>query len=135
MYDNIDFRLGVEVAGGVNLLRETPHYFNVTGEHYFDGGTVISGDLNGYKISVSERGVNIKDGSLCKYHLGDNFQTLGRGDTERAIERLSDTLHLPVSEAKVTRLDVAQNFIMNHPPMVYMNHLGELKYSKRAMCA
>lgn len=135
MYDNIDFRLGVEAARGVDLLRDTPRYFNVTGEHYFDGGTVISGGLDGYKISVSERGVNIKDGSLCKYYLGDNFQTLGRGDTKRAIERLSDTLHLPISEAKVTRLDVAQNFIMNHPPTVYMNHLGELKYSKRAMCA
>ena len=75
--------------------------------------------------------MKIKDGSLCKWYLGDNFQTMGRGDTQRAIEKLSDTLHVPMSKATVTRLDIAQNFITKHPPEVYLSHLGILKYATR----
>jgi len=69
---------------------------------------------------------------LCKYHLGDNFQTLGRSDTKRAIEQLSDTLHLPIDKAQVTKLDIAQNFIVKQPLEVYYNHFGELKHANRA---
>ncbi|KAA6321755.1 hypothetical protein EZS27_028636, partial [termite gut metagenome] len=135
MYDNVDFKLRKDKVGGVDFLRETPLYFDVTGEHYFENGKAVSGSLNGYKITVTENGVNIRDGSLCKYHLGDNFQTLGRSDTQRAIEKLSDTLHLPINEATVTRLDIAQNFIVKHPLSVYLNHLGELRHGKRSICA
>jgi hypothetical protein len=113
-------------------LSETPYYFDVTGDHDFNGDRVITGTLDNFRISVSSRGVNIKDGSLCKWYLGDNFQTLHRGDVQRAIEKLSDTLHLPIDKATVSRLDIAQNFIVKNPVEVYYNHLGELKYSKRS---
>ena len=36
-----------------------------------------------------------------------------------------------MSKATVTRLDIAQNFITRHPPEVYINHLGILKYATR----
>jgi hypothetical protein len=78
-------------------------------------------------------GVSIKDGSICKWFLGDNLQTMGRGDTQRAIEKLSDTLHLPVERAKVTRIDIAQNLMMRYPVDVYLHHLGELKSSTRLL--
>ena len=131
MYDNLDFKLKQDEMGRVDFLNETTRYINVTGEHTFENGTVISGNLNGYKVSVSENGVNLTDGSLCKYYLGDNFQTLGRGDTKRAIEQLSDTLHLHINKATVTRIDVAQNFIVRQPIENYFNHLGELAHYKR----
>lgn len=131
MYDNLDFKIRKWDTGSVDFLSETPCYFDVTGEHLFEGGTVITGNLDGYKITVSENGVNLTDGSLCKYYLGDNFQTLGRGDTEKAIEKLSDTLHLHVGKATVSRIDLAQNFIVKQPIENYFNHLGELPYYKR----
>ena len=56
---------------------------------------------------------------------------MGRGDTQRAIEKLSDALHVPVGKATVTRLDIAQNFITRHPPEVYFDHLGALRYATR----
>ena len=56
---------------------------------------------------------------------------MGRKDTQRAIEKLSDTLHLPMSKATVTRIDVAQNIIVKHPVKVYLNHLGVLNYATR----
>ena len=115
----------------MDFLAETPCFLENVGEHYYNGEVVITGSLNGLKISLNKYQMKIKDGSLCKWYLGDNFQTMGRGDTQRAIEKLSDTLHVPMSKATVTRLDIAQNFITRYPPEVYLNHLGILRYATR----
>jgi len=121
MYDNIDFKLKIDTVSGIDFLRETPRYLDkITGEHNFESGRVVSGILgdinsNHFKVTVSSRGVNIKDGSLCKFHLGDNFKTLSRSETQKAIEQLSDTLHLPIEKACVSRIDIAQNFIVQNP--------------------
>jgi hypothetical protein len=131
MYDTVNLRLLQTDAGKVDFLSETPCYLEKIGEHFYNGDTFITGDLNGLKVSINRSQIKIKDGSLCKWYLGDNFQTMGRGDTERAIEALSDILHLPMSKAMVTRLDIAQNMIVKHPPNVYLNHLGNLRYTKR----
>lgn len=120
MYDTVNFRLLQREAGGVDFLAEMPCFLENIGEHYYNGETVITGSLNGLKISLNRYQMKIKDSSLCKWYLGDNFQTMGRGDTQRAIEKLSDTLHVSMSKATVTRLDIAQNFITKHPPPRYI---------------
>jgi hypothetical protein len=130
MYDNIDIKVRGE-AGKVDFLSETTNYFLVTGEHNYKGNVVITGELANFKVSVSVGGVNLTDGSICKYYLGDNFKTLGRGDTKKAIEKLSDTLHLPIDKARISRIDFAQNFIVRQPIENYFNHFGELPYYKR----
>jgi hypothetical protein len=139
MYDSLNFKLRNTDVSNIDFLSETPCHFDIKGDHVFENGErVISGTLgnvsdnNYFEITVSRNGVNIKNGSLCKFYLGDNFQTLGRGDTQRAIEKLSDTLHLPIDKATVSRLDIAQNFIVRNPVQVYYNHLGELKYGNRS---
>lgn len=110
MYDTVNFWLPQSKAGGVDFLAETPYYLENVGEHIY----------NRYQMKI-------KDGSLCKWYMGDNFQTMGRGDTQKAIERLSDTLHVPIREATVTRLDIGRNFETRCPPEVYFNHLGSLR--------
>lgn len=134
MYDTIGLRLGYSNAMSVDFLKETPRYFDITGEHYFNGETVITGLLNGFKVTVSKNCVSIKDGSLCKYYLGDNLQSLDRDKTKLAIESLSDVLHLSIHKAIVVRIDVAQNISVKYPVETYLTHLGELKYSKRSEC-
>lgn len=131
MYDTVNFRLTIADVKGVDFLQETPCYFEKAALHDYSGEQVVTGSLNGLKVSVNRYQVKVKNGSLCKWYLGDNFQTLGRGDVQRAIEKLSDTLHLPMSKASITRLDVAQNIITKHPLMVYLNHLGVLRYATR----
>lgn len=131
MYDTINFRLFQNEAGNVDFLSEIPCYLENVGEHNYNGEIVITGSLSGLKVSLNRYQVKVRDGSLCKWYLGDNFKTMGRGDAKRAIERLSDTLHVPMSKATVTRLDIAQNFILKQSPEVYLNHLGMLQYYKR----
>ena len=134
MYDTINFKITNNDVGNDNFLHDIPRYLDddhTTAYHNFNGMEVITGSIDNLKISINRYQVKIKDGSLCKWYLGDNFQTMGRQDTQRAIERLSDILHLPIDKATIIRLDIAQNFIVKHPIEVYLNHLGELRHSKR----
>lgn len=131
MFDSINFKLTRSDYNGADFLSEVPCYITDISEHHYNNGIVITGCLDNLKVSCNEYQIKIKDGSLCKWYLGDNLQTMGRKDTERAVEKLSDLLHLPIDKALITRIDVSQNFIMQHPPKVYMNHLGTMKNAAR----
>ncbi len=131
MYDTVFLRLIQDNTRRVDFLTELPCILEDVGEHNYSGFPFITGSLNGLKVTASRYQLKIKDGSLCKFYMGNNFQTMGRCDTQKAIEKLSDTLHLPMGKAKVTRMDIAQNFILKHPPDVYFNHLGALRYANR----
>jgi hypothetical protein len=131
MYDTINLTLRKVDAGDTNFIEQVPAYFDITGHHNFAGEPVVSGVLGSMKVYVRPGAVSVKNGSLCKWYLGNNCKVMGRGDTQRAIEKLSDTLHLPFDRARVTRIDVAQNFITKYPPSIYLNHLGELRAGNR----
>lgn len=133
MYDTINFKLTAEDVCNIDFLEETPCYLNNIAHHIFSGEPVVTGDLGGLKVVASEWQVKVKDGSLCKWYLGDNLKSMGRGDVKRAVEKMSDLLHLPMNLATVTRLDVACNFIMKHPIDIYINHLGVLAWAKRLL--
>ena len=69
------------------------------------------------KLSVS--------GSLAKFHYRDNLQKLTRSETQKAIEKLSERLSVNLKPAKVQRLDLGANFIMNRPCSEYQSLLSE----------
>lgn len=133
MFDTVNMRLTRTEVAGVDFISEVPCYLDSdsVAVHTFSDGEVITGTLGNLKVSLNAYQVRVKDGSLCKWFLGNNFQTIGRKDTQRAIEKLSDTLHLPMEKATVTRLDIAQNFIVRNPVEIYFHHLGLLKNATR----
>ena len=131
MFDTVNLRLTASEVGTVSFMEEIPCYLTDVGFHDYGGNTFVTGNLNGLKVTANQWQVKVKDGSLCKWFFGDNYQSMGRADVQRAIEKLSDLLHLPMSRASVTRLDVACNLITRHPAEVYYNHLGILAYAKR----
>ncbi len=132
MYDTINFRLRADDVRGVDFLEETACYIDDVAYHdYGSGQAVVSGSLGGLRVKITAAQVRVGDGSLCKWYLGDNYRVMSRSDTQRAIEKLSDTMHLPMGRATVTRMDVAQNILVRHPPAVYLNHLGVLRFATR----
>lgn len=134
MFDTVNFRLTAGEYEGASFVEETPCYLTDVATHQYNSGEVVlTGSLNGLKVTVNRWQVKVKDTSLCKWFLGDNFKSMGRGDVQRAVEKMSDLLHLPMSLATVTRLDVACNLIMQHPIDVYINHLGVLPRAKRLL--
>ena len=132
MYDNVDLKISVCDVGNIALLEEIPAILTGISQTEFENGNIsVTGYLDTMKISLNEKSLKVKDSSICKWYLGDNFQVMTRGDMRRAIEKLSDALHLPMEKAVVTRIDVAQNFIMRHEKQVYFDHLGNLQHFNR----
>lgn len=132
MYDTINLWLPMERTGETDLFTRPDLYLSNIARTDIErtGQVYISGYLGNYKVNLSEQGISLK-GSLAKYYLGDNIQNLTRGDTQRAIEKMGDLLHLPIYEAKVTRLDLAQNIVVKYPVSTYYNYLGECQHYKR----
>lgn len=133
MFDTINMRLYADECKGANFIEDLPQRLTSAQvlKNANTGDMWIDGRLDNLRVTATRYILQVKDGSLCKWYLGDNYQTLGKAETRQAIEMLSDTLHLPFALAQITRLDVATNMIMQMPPDVYIAHLGPLKYSNR----
>lgn len=132
MYDNIDSALTKEHSPGTDFIQTVPQYLStVLNQGINQYGEYAYGYPDSLKVSISENAVKIYDCSLCKYYYGNNFKTLTKGDTKRAIEKISDSLHLPFHLANVTRIDFAKNLIMKYDEKVYYPYLGEALYYNR----
>ena len=126
MYDSVNMRLFAGEAAGVDFLEEVPCRLDQhsVAEHIMAGFSWVTGKLGNLSVRVTDGRVDVYGGSLCRWYLGNNVETMGRHDVQEAVMRLSDTLHLPMDRAEVTRLDVAENFIMRQPVDVYLGRLG-----------
>ncbi len=132
MYDNTDMTITRDQSPGTNFLKEIPQYLTMVSNHGVNQfGEYITGYSDNAKVSISESRVKLSEFSLCKYYLGDNFKTLTKGDTKRAIDKISDSLHLPFHLANVTRIDFAKNLIMQYDEKLYYPYLGEAQYYNR----
>jgi hypothetical protein len=134
MYDTVNMWLDQERAGKVNFLAQIPNYLTNITEYHSEENFSISGLLNNYSVNVYENGISLK-GSLAKYYLNDNVHTLTRGDSQQAIEKLTDTLHVPMINARIYRVDVAKHFQMKNPVYFYYDLLGDKRYFKRLQAA
>ena len=93
-------------------------------------GYSCSGSIGDYKVCCFQNGISLK-GSLAKYYLPSNLFTLTRSAAQEAIEQMSDVLHLDISTAKVTRLDISTIIPTLRPPQDYYSSLGAKKYFER----
>lgn len=94
------------------------------------GEIITFGSLNGLKVSIFTGGISII-GSLSKYLYPNNIYPLDRYSTAEAVEKLSDSLHLKISDAKITGLEFGTQFVMKHKPEVYLKKLGNMPRLQR----
>ncbi len=130
MYDTIHFSLPIDRVGCFDYSKTMQHLSNYTEHLKNDGQVYVSGNLKNLRVSLSGQGIHLK-GSLAKYFLPDNFHTLTRSDSKRAIEQLSDELHLPMNQSKVNRIDFSDNFLMKYKPESYYKYLGDSQHYNR----
>lgn len=64
------------------------------------------------------------NGSLPKYHIGNNVEVFGRLQTKEAIENLSDILHIDMRAADVTGLDFSATIKVKNPAPEYLPLFG-----------
>jgi hypothetical protein len=130
MYDTINLTLPINSFGYCDYSKKIQHLSNYTLSKKIDGQVYASGYLKNLKVYLSNQRLNLS-GSLAKYFLPDNFHTLTRSDSKRAIEQLSDELHLSMNESIVRRIDFSDNFLMDHKPESYYRFLGDCQHYNR----
>lgn len=131
MYDTVYMSLTREEAGGMDFMGARLNSLDEVGELTFGEEKIITGRLGGLRVTINRWRIKIGNGSLCKWFLGDNIRTMERKDTQMAIERLSDSLGVPMDRAIITRLDIAKNIITRYTPKIYFKYLGELRRATR----
>ncbi len=132
MYDTLNLWLPSEKINESGYLQRVPTLFTNAKETYKQdtGEVYYSGSVLGMSVSVSIAGISLK-GSICKSYLNDNFKTLTRQDTQRAIEQLGDILTLPIKKANLTRVDFGQGITVSQNPQSFLHFLGECQNYKR----
>ena len=113
----------------VMRTRDTPdvsNFLDKAKDHvdHETGEVCTFGSLEGLKVSVYTGGISII-GSLAKFIYPNNIYPLDRHGTRQAITKLSDGLHLDVSDARVTSMEFGQVFVMRHPVESYLSKLGD----------
>ncbi len=88
------------------------------------------GSIDGLKVSVYVGGISII-GSLSKYLYSNNIYPLNRYSTAEAITKLSDSLHIDLSEARVTGVEFGTQFVMCHKVEDYLLRLGDIPRLQR----
>ena len=89
------------------------------------GEVCTFGSLEGLKVSIYTGGISVI-GSLPKFLYQNNVYPLDRHGTAQAVEKLSDSLHLPIADAKVTGLEFGRAFVMKYPIENYLSKLGDM---------
>lgn len=83
----------------------------------------LTGYLQGMKMIVTPDCVTIR-GSLCKFSLGNNYQSQTIQEMQKAFLSLADSIQLPLLDAQILRIDFGTCMIMEHPPEIYYPALG-----------
>lgn len=132
MLDTVIFKLTQSEVEGVDFLNDIPPILNPEGLSVNKSNRVetVYGYLDRLRVSISPNQIRVS-GSLCKWQMGDNYQSMGQQDIKQAVERLSDTLSLPMDKATITRLDVGLSMPVKFKPECYLNHLGTLSRATR----
>lgn len=133
--DTIILTLRKDDYRGCSFLETIPPVLNNDSIIYQNirGCDKVVGKLKNLHISVTDYEFKINGGSLCKYWLGDNFNSMGLADIKRAFENLSDEFKLPLERAEIKKIDLAQNLILKHPVNSYYYHLGALNGFSRGI--
>jgi hypothetical protein len=103
-----------------------------TGQATISGKVIVGGKASSYSARLTEQGVYLT-GSLSKFFFGDNIQILNHSQIVLALDILGDSLHVPIFEAKVTRIDVGAVFSIKHTPLLYFQYLGRKNKFERLL--
>lgn len=142
MYDNIGLYLDSKDVNNINLYKEVlENSNNITIEKHGANGNdtpfayiSITGSNNqklSFKIEPYRISMLGKNSSVCKYFLGNNFDTLTLLQFNQAIDEISDRLGICLNNARVCRIDLATNFLMEYAPSTYHECLKHLSRHKR----
>lgn len=127
-YDTINFHLPIK---GFENIENAQIVHNLSNIRYTTNSNneliKITGNIKNYRVTINQYGIYFY-GSISKYFLGNNVEPLSISDTSKAFEMMAEELGLPIQNAIVNRIDIADNITMDYSPEIYLKYFGESKY-------
>lgn len=136
MIDSLELKLTPDMVS-LQEWRDIEMNFNTESTHSYRKSnlTYRKRYLHNVNVTSGEKSYTIR-GSLSKFVYGNNCYTMAFEDVQNALTVLEDTLGIPIKKAKVTRIDLAINMLMEHPPECYLKHLlyidGHSRYDNKS---
>lgn len=129
-FDTIWFNID---ASGLtqDALNQLDYLLPTEGVNNATGARWQSGNVDNLKVTLNEAGLYVKGSLASFFFCGDNTLTLPRKEVGNALQKLSDTLHIDMTQADVKRIDISASFLMRNKPQAYLNILGNLNYFSR----
>ena len=132
MIDTIKLWLSSEDLMDIDIMGELPLKLTNTSTKVKDktNRTTITGYLDNLFVMLSDAGICIS-GSLSKYYKGNNMHTLSFVEIKEAFAKINNALGISVEKAKVHRLDITENYVIDYPVLNYFQQMGDMKHNKR----
>lgn len=100
-----------------------PSCLEITKQYpYKQGGDQTEGTIRNMKVTFTERGV-FGNGSLTKFHFGNNIADSNYSDLTEAAEELSDSLDTPLSDFHIYSMETGFNLLMRKPSKEYLSRI------------
>lgn len=132
MYDTVIFRKRLtENDSTASIVSNLDNAHEITS---IKTGEILgwNGRCRNLDVFVSPKYLRM-NGSLPKYHIGNNVEKFSRVQAKEAIESLSDTLHIDMNMANVTGLDFSATIKVNNPVPEYLSLLGSFSTFVKAL--
>lgn len=123
MVDTLNMWIDTAAMSSGNPFDIAAYLSNVEEKQSERQGYRCSGAIGNYQATITSRGIFLY-GSLSKYYLPSNAYTLKRRQIGEALQMMSDQLHVDVTAATVTRLDISTVIPTKRPPADYYSELG-----------
>lgn len=124
MYDNVKLVLYAHLLSEPYNWRDVLE--RVTPISYRADGLGGKGIWRGRRITVTETYISF-GGSLPKSLYGHNLMSLSLKEVKECIMQLSEDLGVPMYFATVESAEFAHNFIVDNPPILYLQKLKSTK--------
>lgn len=128
-YDTLHLFVGLTRANQADLAA-VANLLQNEGVRKDTGEVWSSGSVGNLRVSVGGAGMSVK-GSISAFYGENNSLLVGKQAIQEAMQLMSDTMHIKMADARVTRLDVCANFILKNETKAYLDVLGSLTYFQR----
>lgn len=128
-FDNINFRVDASALSS-DALNHLSGLLPREGYNSITDARWQAGSVNNLIVCLNELGLVVK-GSLAEFYFGNNTLTVPRNEVGNALDKLSDTLHVDMTKAEVSKIEFSSSFQMKNQVGAYLNILGNLTHFAR----
>ena len=90
------------------------------GRHHYKNGSSTTYYYKNYSFTLTDKKLSAR-GSLSKFYYGNNVQNLNFNQVQQTLAEFESLFEIPFDDAKVKRIDMAYNMVVDRPINQYFD--------------